>query len=237
MSVVAVIAAAGQGTRFGSQGPKALIELAGEPLLVLSARAMIDSGAVDRIVVTAPKSDVSYFSAVLEHAGIAGDVVAGGATRQLSVAAGLDACGDADYVLIHDAARPLVPAQTVRAVVDALTAGHPAVVPALPVTDTIKSVSGEVAPGVEAVEQTLERASLRAMQTPQGFALAAIREAHAAFASLGATEESAAPDDAALAEAAGIPVVLVRGSERAMKITHPIDLAVAELLAANPELG
>jgi len=89
---------------------------------------------------------------------------------------------------------------------------------------------------VERVETTLNRSALRAMQTPQGFALEAIRRAHSAFADRAASELNAAPDDAALAEAAGIPVVLVRGSERAMKITRPFDLRIAELLLADPAL-
>ena len=259
MSVVAIIAAAGQGTRLGTGGPKALVDLAGEPLLVHAARAIRGSGAVDSIVVTAPSAHVRLFDGILTAAGIQAAVVAGGITRQASVAAGLNAAGTADHVLIHDAARPLVPSQIVRRVVSALRRGHPAVVPALPVTDTIKRITAsdaqaavaEAAEGfgepaslrdgpsdfrVERVETTLNRSALRAMQTPQGFALEAIRRAHSAFADRAASELNAAPDDAALAEAAGIPVVLVRGSERAMKITRPFDLRIAELLLADPAL-
>ena len=258
MSVVAIIAAAGQGTRLGTGGPKALVDLAGEPLLVHAARAIRGSGAVDSIVVTAPSAHVRLFDGILTAAGIQ---AAGGITRQASVAAGLNAAGTADHVLIHDAARPLVPSQIVRRVVSALRRGHPAVVPALPVTDTIKRITAsdaqaavaaaEAAEGlgepaslrdgpsdfrIERVETTLNRSALRAMQTPQGFALEAIRRAHSAFADRAASELNAAPDDAALAEAAGIPVVLVRGSERAMKITRPFDLRIAELLLADPAL-
>ena len=261
MSVVAIIAAAGQGTRLGTGGPKALVGLAGEPLLVHAARAIRGSGAVDSIVVTAPSAHVRLFDGILTAAGIQAVVVAGGITRQASVAAGLNAAGTADHVLIHDAARPLVPSQIVRRVVSALRRGHPAVVPALPVTDTIKRITAsdaqaavaaaQAAEGlgepaslrdgpsdfrVERVETTLNRSALRAMQTPQGFALEAIRRAHSAFADRAASELNAAPDDAALAEAAGIPVVLVRGSERAMKITRPFDLRIAELLLADPAL-
>ena len=257
MSVVAIIAAAGQGTRLGTGGPKALVDLAGEPLLVHAARAIRGSGAVDSIVVTAPSAHVRLFDGILTAAGIQAAVVAGGITRQASVAAGLNAAGTADHVLIHDAARPLVPSQIVRRVVSALRRGHPAVVPALPVTDTIKRITASDAQAavaaeglgepaslpdgpsdfrIERVETTLNRSALRAMQTPQGFALEAIRRAHSAFADRAASELNAAPDDAALAEAAGIPVVLVRGSERAMKITRPFDLRIAELLLADPAL-
>ena len=254
MSVVAIIAAAGQGTRLGTGGPKALVDLAGEPLLVHAARAIRGSGAVDSIVVTAPSAHVRLFDGILTAAGIQAAVVAGGITRQASVAAGLNAAGTADHVLIHDAARPLVPSQIVRRVVSALRRGHPAVVPALPVTDTIKRITASDAQAAVAAAEAAEglgepaslpdgpsdfridRSALRAMQTPQGFALEAIRRAHSAFADRAASELNAAPDDAALAEAAGIPVVLVRGSERAMKITRPFDLRIAELLLADPAL-
>ena len=216
------------------------------------------------------------------------DVVGGGRTRQESVARGLDRVFEAygpdassDCVLIHDAARPLVPGAVIRRVVDALAAGHPAVVPALPVADTIKRVEriadggrarlgaslggsgagaaenesekagsgaekagsggaasgGEADAGLERVVETHDRTLLRAMQTPQGFHLDAVLRAHRDFAEKGEEEASAAPDDAALVEAAGLPVVLVRGSERSMKITRPIDLAIAQLLADDPSLG
>ena len=176
------------------------------------------------------------------------DVVGGGRTRQESVARGLDRVFEAygpaassDCVLIHDAARPLVPGAVIRRVVDALAAGHPAVVPALPVADTIKRVEriadGEAGADLERVVETHDRTLLRAMQTPQGFHLDAVLRAHRDFAEKGEEEASAAPDDAALVEAAGLPVVLVRGSERSMKITRPIDLAIAQLLADDPSLG
>ena len=156
MSVVAIIAAAGQGTRLGIGGPKALVDLAGEPLLVHAARAIRGSGAVDSIVVTAPSAHVRLFDGILTAAGIQAAVVAGGITRQASVAAGLNAAGTADHVLIHDAARPLVPSQIVRRVVSALRRGHPAVVPALPVTDTIKRITASDAQAAVAAAEAAE---------------------------------------------------------------------------------
>ena len=282
MRVAAVVVAAGKGTRFGSRGAKALERLSGEPLFVRSARAMAESGVVDRIAIVAPADRIEEFEGILQAVpigraadslggtagpakgvadglgqaasieGAAGrievDVVGGGRTRQESVARGLDRVFEAygpaassDCVLIHDAARPLVPGAVIRRVVDALAAGHPAVVPALPVADTIKRVeriaNGEAGADLERVVETHDRTLLRAMQTPQGFHLDAILRAHRDFAEKGEEEASAAPDDAALVEAAGLPVVLVRGSERSMKITRPIDLAIAQLLADDPSLG
>ena len=282
MRVAAVVVAAGKGTRFGSRGAKALERLSGEPLFVRSARAMAESGVVDRIAIVAPADRIEEFEGILQAVpfgraadslggtagpakgvadgleqaasieGVAGrievDVVSGGRTRQESVARGLDRVFEAyrpaassDCVLIHDAARPLVPGAVIRRVVDALAAGHPAVVPALPVADTIKRVEriadGEAGADLERVVETHDRTLLRAMQTPQGFHLEAVLRAHRDFAEKGEEEASAAPDDAALVEAAGLPVVLVRGSERSMKITRPIDLAIAQLLADDPSLG
>ena len=282
MRVAAVVVAAGKGTRFGSRGAKALERLSGEPLFVRSARAMAESGVVDRIAIVAPADRIEEFEGILQAVpfgraadslggtagpakgvadgleqaasieGTAGqievDVVSGGRTRQESVARGLDRVFEAsrpaassDCVLIHDAARPLVPGAVIRRVVDALAAGHPAVVPALPVADTIKRVEriadGEAGADLERVVETHDRTLLRAMQTPQGFHLEAVLRAHRDFAEKGEEEASAAPDDAALVEAAGLPVVLVRGSERSMKITRPIDLAIAQLLADDPSLG
>lgn len=283
MRVAAVVVAAGKGTRFGSRGAKALERLSGEPLFVRSARAMAESGVVDRIAIVAPADRIEEFEGILQAVpirraadslgGTAGpakgvadglgqaaepiegaarrievDVVGGGRTRQESVARGLDRVFEAygpaassDCVLIHDAARPLVPGAVIRRVVDALAAGHPAVVPALPVADTIKRVEriadGEAGADLERVVETHDRTLLRAMQTPQGFHLDAVLRAHRDFAEKGEEEASAAPDDAALVEAAGLPVVLVRGSERSMKITRPIDLVIAQLLADDPSLG
>lgn len=250
MFVSAVVVAGGRGTRLGSQGSKALVELAGEPLVVHAVRAMWASEVVNEVVVVGPSDDMErdVFSEALQRAGLDAHIVPGGVSRQASVASGLSAINlDADYILIHDAARPLVPADVVQRVVGALQAGHRGVVPALAVTDTIKRVSGEArpphpagfvaGPAVEAVAETLDRSVLRAMQTPQGFERETILAAHREGAALAADEATSAPDDAALVEALGIDVVLVQGSQRAMKITHPYDLSVAELLAAAPGLG
>ena len=167
-------------------------------------------------------------------------------SRQASVALGLTAAlaarPDAVVVLVHDAARALTPPGVVRRVVTAVRAGHDAVVPALPVTDTVKEVSlaGRTGPGgapaagvpVEEVVGTPDRARLRAVQTPQGFATATLVAAHRLGADRAADETRAASDDAGLVEAAGGTVVVVEGDPLAMKVTAPLDLALAESLAA-----
>ena len=149
-------------------------------------------------------------------------VVPGGAERTDSVAAGLRALDPAaGVVLVHDAARALTPREVFERVVEAVRGGHPAVIPALPVTDTIKSVDAE-----DRVVDTPDRAGLRAVQTPQGFLRETLERAHA-------EAPRAATDDAGLVEAAGGQVVVVPGSMEALKVTTPWDLRVAELILAG----
>lgn len=244
MSVVAIIAGAGSGTRFGSHGPKALVQLGGEPLVIHAVRSMAHSGVVARAVVTAPAPALDEFRQVLGDAGYTetGDfpvrVAAGGPTRQASVALGLEAAAafasePPRHVLIHDAARALTPPRMIARVVAALEVGHKAVVPALRVVDTVKEVGPANADGTEPITRTLERARLRAMQTPQGFEYETIVAAHRALAERGEQEASAAPDDATLMEEMGHEVVLVEGSERALKVTRPMDLRICEMLLAD----
>jgi 2-C-methyl-D-erythritol 4-phosphate cytidylyltransferase len=229
--VVAILTSAGSGRRLGHLLPKALVELGGVPLVVHAARALVSSGLVELVVVTAPPEHVAAFAEVLgvEIAGVPVRVVAGGSTRQASVAAGLVAVPDgADVVLVHDAARALVPRDLVVRVVEAVRAGHRAVIPGLAVTDTIKRVGvrGEVI-------ETVPRHELRAVQTPQGFTPDVLARAHAAGAHLSLDEASAASDDAGLAEAIGVPVWVVDGHEDAFKITTRRDLAVAQVVLAE----
>ena len=151
-------------------------------------------------------------------------VVAGGAERQDSVRAGLQALPpDVDVVLVHDAARCLTPPGVFTAVVEAVRAGAIAVVPVLPVSDTVKRVHGEV------VVETLERSELVAVQTPQGFDRAALQAAHTAAAGA-----APATDDAGVLEALGHQVRTVAGDERAFKVTRPLDLVLAEALLTAP---
>ncbi|WP_052848567.1 2-C-methyl-D-erythritol 4-phosphate cytidylyltransferase [Streptomyces avicenniae] len=230
----AVIPAAGQGLRLGGGTPKALRELGGTPILVHAVRAMACARSVSLVVVVAPADGVGKTRSLLEEhpppPGVTQLVVPGGTTRQESVRLGLAALPeDVEVVLVHDAARPLVPVATVDAVVDAVRGGAPAVVPALPVTDTVKQIAPPAAPGEpEPVVGTPDRALLRAVQTPQGFDHATLAAAHAAHAA-----GDDATDCAGLVERQGVPVVLVPGHEEAFKITRPLDLVLAEAVLAR----
>ena len=166
--VVAVLPAAGSGVRLGAGVPKAFVGLAGVPMLVRAVDGLLASDVVGHVVVVVPADQVDAAAAMLP--GRPATVVAGGADRTASVAAGLAATGtDAEVVLVHDAARPLTPPDVVRRVVGAVRAGAPAVIPVLPVADTVKRVDG-----AGTVVSTVDRSELRAVQTPQGFRFDAI---------------------------------------------------------------
>lgn len=237
MTVAAVLVAAGSGSRLGHELPKAFVPLGGTPLVVHAALSLAACPQVSSLVVVVPADRVEDARSLLVGLPCGVVVVPGGATRQASVAAGLAALPDeADVVLVHDAARPFPPVAMVDRVVDAVRAGHQAVIPALPVTDTVKRV-GAAAPGGEPVEATVPRGPLRAVQTPQGFARAVLVAAHAAAAVAAHDEGTAASDDAGLVEAAGVPVWVVPGDEQASKITTAPDLARFGATRANPRTG
>ncbi len=209
--------AAGKGTRLGGALPKAFMALGGRPLLSWAVDGLRDSGVIDHIIVVAPADRLAEAQ---EIAGAGVRVVAGGAERADSVRAGLDALGDARHVLVHDAARALTPPSVIARVAEALWSGEDAVIPVLPVTDTVKTINehGYVA-------STPPRAMLRAVQTPQGFSVAVLRAAHAA--ALAAADLT---DDAMACERNGVPVRTVPGDPLAFKITTPLDLRLAESL-------
>ncbi|MBF9132684.1 2-C-methyl-D-erythritol 4-phosphate cytidylyltransferase [Plantactinospora sp. S1510] len=216
--VAVLVPAAGAGVRLGPGGPKALRQIGGEPLLVHAVRRIAAAPSVHTIVVAAPPGDAEAVRELL--APIAElIVVAGGATRQESVAAALAAVPPGpEIVLVHDAARALTPAILVEAVATAIRSGEDAAIPVLPVVDTIKEVSTD---GV--VLGTVDRSALRAVQTPQGFRRSVLTAAHAAAV-------DPLTDDAGLVEKQGVRVACVPGSEYALKITRPFDLALAEHL-------
>ncbi|NJQ00021.1 2-C-methyl-D-erythritol 4-phosphate cytidylyltransferase [Streptomyces zingiberis] len=230
----AVIPAAGRGVRLGPGAPKALRTLGGIPMLVHAVRAMARARAVSLVVVVAPPDGAAEVRTLLDDHALPGTteviVVPGGATRQESVRLGLAALPvDVTDVLVHDAARPLVPAETVDAVAAAVRQGAPAVVPALPLADTVKEVEPRSDGGPEAVLGTPERARLRAVQTPQGFDRETLTRAHEKVA----LEGEGATDDAGMVERLGLPVVAVAGHEQAFKVTRPLDLVLAEAVLAR----
>lgn len=213
MTVAAVVPAAGSGTRMGGAQPKALLLLAGEPLLVHAARGLRAAPSIGPIVVAVPADRVAEVTDLLASYDVT--VVAGGAERQDSVRRALAALpSDVDLVLVHDAARALTPSALHEAVVAALRDGAEAVVPVLPVADTVKRVLGD------RVVATVDREDLRAVQTPQGFRLDVLTQAHQGT--------SPATDDAALVERLGRTVLTVPGDPEAFKVTRPFDLQVAE---------
>ena len=222
--VIALIAAAGQGTRLGAEVPKAYVELRGRTLLERSVRALLASGVVDEVIVLVSpdmEPEAARIIGRIDAAPIR--LVHGGSERADSVWAGLQAIPDDDaVVLIHDAARALIPPAMVRDVAKRVLEGAPAAVPVVPVADTIKEVAAD------AVVSTPDRSRLRAVQTPQAFRLSALRQANLDY--WAEQPEFTATDDASLMEWHGERVATVPGDTLAFKITTPIDLTLAHAL-------
>lgn len=213
--VAVLVPAAGYGVRLGGDTPKALCDLAGAPLLVHCCRNLAAVRSVGLIVIAAPPDAVDTVRDLVSQV----TVVAGGATRQESVAAALAVVPERfDIILVHDAARALAPPSLVEAVADAVRSGHDAVIPCLPVVDTIKQVSID-----DQVVTTVDRSQLRAVQTPQGFRRSLLAKAHA-------VTNVAHTDDASLVEILGVQVHAVPGHPHALKITTPLDLMTAEAI-------
>ena len=235
---MAVLTAAGSGTRLGAAVPKALVPLGGTPLVVHAASRLLAAGATT-VVVTAPAGHVADVRAALDAVDALRAprvvVVPGGPTRQASVAAGLAALPPAagPVVLVHDAARALAPVPLLVRVARTVAGGHDAVVPALPVTDTLVRVVPTSDDEPLRSAGNADRRTLRAVQTPQGFRRDVLERAHAAGADAAGDEATSASDDAGLVAALGLDVVLVDGDPTALKITTAHDLAVATLLLAE----
>jgi 2-C-methyl-D-erythritol 4-phosphate cytidylyltransferase len=209
--VAAIIPAAGSGVRLGADIPKAFLELGGLSLLTRSALAM--STVADVLIIAAPVDGLDEASAQVAQVDAEIHIVAGGEHRQESVANALRMVPeDVSIVLVHDAARPLVPFEVTQNVVTAIRGGAKAVIPVLPLVDTIKRVNNQ---GI-AIE-TVDRNQLRRVQTPQGFDRATLDLAYK-------NPEVVATDDAGLMDAMGIPVVTVAGDERSLKITTLSDV-------------
>ena len=230
MRVSALLMAAGQGARFGTGTPKQYLPLLGRPVLRHAAEGLLRDGRVDRLLPICAAGEEARVAALLDGLPVM-DPVAGGASRQASVRAGLEALaraadGPPDAVLVHDAARPVVPAGTIARLLAALADGSGAI-PAQRVTDTLKRGDGR------RIAATVPRDDLWRAQTPQAFRFPMLLAAHRAAA-------GEATDDAQLLEAAGETVLLVEGSESNVKITFPEDLSrVAAGLSAGllPRIG
>jgi 2-C-methyl-D-erythritol 4-phosphate cytidylyltransferase len=218
MRGVVLLLAGGQGARLGG-GAKAFVELCGVPLVRRAADAASAAELVDALIVAAPSRLEAEMEQALAGLDKAFTVVSGGETRQASAAAALEQAGGAEAVAVHDAARPLCPPSLFDVCLRELD-DCDAVCPALPSSDTIKEVSEDV------VVATLDRTRLAAVQTPQAFRADVYRRAHEAAE----RDDYLATDDAALVEHIGVPVRIIPGDDRNIKITTMQDLAVAEAL-------
>ena len=217
MRIAAILVAAGSGSRFGAETPKQFLTVAGKPVIRHAAEAL-----AIHVSLLQPVGEAASIAAVLE--GVAGclPAVPGGATRQESVRAGLEALVPhaPDVVLVHDAARPVIPEGTIPALLAAL-AEAPGAIPAVPVADTLKRVVRGV------ITETVSRAGLFRAQTPQAFQFRPLLAAHRS----GPTE---ATDDASLLEATGQTIEVVAGSDDNIKLTYPEDLIRLERIMAAP---
>jgi 2-C-methyl-D-erythritol 4-phosphate cytidylyltransferase len=221
--VAAIIPAAGSGVRLGADVPKAFLALGGLSLLTRSALAM--STVADVLIIAAPVDGLDEASAQLAQVDAEIHIVAGGEHRQESVAKALRMVpADVSIVLVHDAARPHVPIEVTQSVVEAIRNGAKAVIPVLPLVDTIKRVNNQ-----NVAIETVDRNQLRRVQTPQGFDRATLDLAYQ-------NPEVVATDDAGLMDALGIAVITVAGDDRSLKITTMADVQHAlSLLEATSE--
>jgi 2-C-methyl-D-erythritol 4-phosphate cytidylyltransferase/2-C-methyl-D-erythritol 2,4-cyclodiphosphate synthase len=215
MKTAALIVAAGQGLRAGGGIPKQFTMLAGKPMLAHSYAALTSHPAIDAVLVVIGEGQEEAFQATLGSARF----VLGGASRRESVRNGLEALGDVDRVLIHDAARPFLPARVIDDLLAALDS-HDGALPALPVADTL-------ARRLDNLGEIVPREGLVRIQTPQAFRYATILEAHRAW-----PEDREATDDAQMVRALGHEVAIVPGDPMLEKITHPTDFAAAEARCA-----
>jgi len=218
VSVWAVLAAAGRGERLGSDRPKAFARLGGRPLLAESLERLEESGWIDAIVIAAPPDweEPSILVAEEIAATKVSSAVTGGESRSESVRLALEEVpAEAAVVLVHDAARPLLPEEVIERVLAPLSEGWDGVVPVVPLADTVKRIEGD------RVVETLSRDDLVAVQTPQAFLADALRRAMSG-------DVSAATDCASLVESQGGRIKVVEGDPRLLKVTDADDLALVE---------
>lgn len=220
MTTAAVVVAAGEGVRLQAGRPKALVELDGVPLVAHAVDRLLHAG-IDEVVVVGPAGHLDRTAEVLGSR--PATVVAGGATRSASVRHGLAALGDdALVVAVHDAARALTPSAVIAATVEALVDDVVAAAPGLPVTDTLKRVTGAGS------VQTVSRDGLVAIQTPQAFRREVLERAHAGGED--ASDDLGLVERLLLAGAVSGRIVITEGSPLAIKITYEQDMHVAAAL-------
>lgn len=239
-----VVVAAGSGQRLGRGVPKARVQVGGKSMLAHAVQGVLRAKVAQQICVAIPPGDEAMQQICEDLRGVVEAqatfaVVEGGEDRSASVRAALAALdANVTQILIHDAARALTPTGVFDRVVNALRDGAEAVVPALAVVDTIKTVEPATLPntgaGVEKVSGTPVRNRLRAVQTPQGFAAKTLREAHDYALGLDPAAAAQITDDAMLIESMGQDVYVVQGSSHSLKITTPTDLLLAEALLEGP---
>ncbi len=225
--VVAIVVAAGLGRRFGGTKPKPTLRILGRAVVGMAVEGLAAGGCTDAVVVINGK--ISHvFRAALMGSPIPVITTPGGDTRQQSVAKGLEVVRNhprlstAKVILVHDAVRPMMPANVIEGVIQAVKEGAPAVAPAVPVTDSMRIVPN----GDESENSAFDRSQLRAIQTPQGFDLQVLLESHDRMAA--ANQDFT--DDVTCCEKNGHKVTLVPGSRMGMKITEPADLTIARAL-------
>ncbi len=222
MRTIAIIVAGGSGTRFGAELPKQFLELGGRPVLMRTISAF--GGGFFDVIVTLPEGQMALWRELCERYGFAVPhrVVAGGETRWHSVKNALDSIGDisdVDIIAVHDGVRPLVTAEVIGRTVEAARRDG-AAIPVVMLNDSVRQVE-------KGASHALDRSTLRAVQTPQVF------DARVLMAAYGQPFESTFTDDASVVERAGHSVTLVEGDPQNLKITRPMDLALAEYLLNN----
>ncbi len=213
MTIAAIIVAAGKGERAGTSLPKQFVSIGGKAVLAHAVATFTRHPQIGRVVVVVAEGQADMAAQALGDLHVDA-IVTGGAERQHSVAAGFAAIGDARHVLIHDAARPFLPASVIDRLIAALDTADGAI-PALPVVDTLARTDG-------ALGDIVDRTGLIRVQTPQAFHTDVIRDAHARWSGAAAT------DDAQIARGAGYKVAVVEGHPMLEKITQPADFAEAE---------
>ena len=221
---VAIVVAAGRGTRLGGDRPKQFLEVGGVPIVIHALKQFERSAAINQIVTVLPAEETAGFSSLAQKFGLSklSRVVSGGATRAQSVLRGLQAIDQAEFVAVHDGARPFVTAAEIERVMEAARMSGAAVLVA-PVADTIKELEGN------RIVRTVPRANLRRALTPQCFRYDILKRAYQALEELEAAGVEVT-DDSFLVERLGVEIVAVEGSARNIKITREEDLLLAEVL-------